>query len=165
MKEIRVFAYAIGGYYAIMGLLSTFMVSQLSSIKEFYEVWGIPTFMFDKVEYIQNGYATVSPWLIPIGIGFLAFGWYMPKIKEKILYLSILSVLLLGWALYACIYIGPLMGHMYDDFPLQNDMVKGMGVFIQVIFVGTTLLQFTLPQFFMGREILKFERKEKDGVV
>lgn len=167
MKEIRIFAFAIGGYYTLGGLMSTIMFRLIPNIRDMYETLGVnQNWMYDKMEDIQKAYAVASPWLIPIGIGFLAFGWFMPKItSNRIIYLSILSVFSLMWAMYSCVYISPILGHIYDDFPLQNDMMKDMGMFIQIMSTVSTLAQFTLPQFFMGREIIKFEQKEKDLIV
>ena len=152
-KDIKTICLSIGGFYAVFGVFAILMVKMQTIVLSNFESSPDESFT-NTFKVLHEIWMVYMPFLIILGLGYLALGFLYDKIKTNKYQINLLlRILCLIWVIvYAisCIrYMDFFFAGMANDF--EGFKYIGYG-FAGFGFVAVFALM-TVPQYIIGKKI------------
>jgi len=158
LKQIRNLCFAIGSYYALTGLLSIAVIRFELWLFRFAETSSGEPFPF-PIEEMFNGWEKIMPWIIILGMAYIAFGLVLPRYRAHAFNLNLgLGLVSAAWAY---IYSHQIIGFIhrlvsgFEEFPEARPVLLVIYAFIGI----SAFALFLGPQFVLGWKIRKMEKE------
>lgn len=168
LKDIRLFSLILGGCYAGFGAFSSFIVLMQKWTFSKFEEFPDDAFM-ETMLIMHDIWLTYMPWLVLIGIGYVAFGLSLKQLGKLRFHANlVLGIASLAWAI--CYSIGSMayfesFNSLLKDMPMMDQMpfdfaeISNTSAIFGFISVGAMLV---LPQAFIGIWTVKYVPAENE---
>lgn len=170
MKDIKIFCYCLGGYFIFGGGIA-YGVSEMFDWISKLDPYAASDPGFIMVSGVMNKMLSYIYWLMLFGAGYVALGIFLEKVFQQALWIHLLLTAgLLAWAVIAFQQMLPLMQSFMGMAALGSGGMNDPSVehffeeFNRAVWVSSIIsgvVQFVIPQFFLGRMIWK---KQKEAV-
>ncbi|MFZ5554451.1 MAG: hypothetical protein ACOZCO_15130 [Bacteroidota bacterium] len=162
MKTVKTFCYALGGYYAASSLLAYMVLGMQASL---YSMTGDKQMnrMGEWIEKLQLEMFYMAPYMVAVGLLYIAYGLFFEKIKSgKLMLFILLGVATLVVMVMQIMNIFPAMDSFLTGLPGYNQEINDFTNMLMIVGLVFGIAQVVIPQFFLARMIYKMEMDAKD---